>query len=445
MSSYRVRPAARPLSGAIEVPGDKSIGHRAVMLAALGNGRAAITGLSGGEDNRRTVDAFRAMGVAIRETSATSLEVDGVGIDGLRAPSGPIDCGNSGTSMRLLAGILAGQPFESTLDGDPYLRARPMARVARPLTAMGAQISGASGKKAGEIYPPLVIRGQRPLRATNHETPVASAQVKSALLLAALWADGPVSVREPGPSRDHTERMLGALGVPLSARVAGEIVLDVIGMPRRLPARNWMVPGDISSAAFLLVAASIVPNSEVTIRGVGVNPTRTGILDALSAMGAHIERSNERDQGGEPVADLIVRAAELRGTELRGDLVVRAIDEIPILAVAATQAHGKTVVRDAAELRVKESDRIAMVARELSRLGARVRELDDGLEIEGPTQLGGGVTCESGGDHRIAMACCVAATVCQRAVTIADVDNVATSFPGFENSLAALGADILKG
>jgi 3-phosphoshikimate 1-carboxyvinyltransferase len=444
MTVFRVKPASGPLRGSVEVPGDKSIGHRAVMLAALGDGRAAITGLSGGEDNRRTVDAFRAMGVEIRETSTTSLEVVGVGIDGLRKPKGPIDCGNSGTSMRLLAGILAGQPFETTLDGDEYLRLRPMARVVRPLGAMGAEITGATGKKAGEIYPPLVIRGKRPLRSTQHATPVASAQVKSALLLAALWADGAVSVREPGPSRDHTERMLGALGVPLSARVGGEIAIDVVGMPRQLPAHDWIVPGDISSAAFLLVAGSIVSGSEITIRGVGVNPTRTGVLDALWAMGANIELAHDRNQGGEPLADLTVRAAELHATELRGDLVVRAIDEIPILAVAATQAHGTTVIRDAAELRVKESDRIAMVARELSRLGARVRELDDGLEIEGPTQLAGGVTCESGGDHRIAMACSVAATVCQRDVTIDDVANVATSFPGFENSLAALGADILK-
>jgi 3-phosphoshikimate 1-carboxyvinyltransferase len=440
MSSWRVSPAARPLSGATCVPGDKSIGHRAVMLAALCDGRARIRGLSGGEDNRRTVDAFRAMGVPIREVSATELEVDGVGLDGLRAPAGVIDCGNSGTSMRLLAGILAGQPFETTLDGDEYLRLRPMARVTKPLSLMGAEISGAAGKKAGEVYPPLVIRGRRPLHATDHTSPVASAQVKSALLLAGLWADGPVRVQEPGPSRDHTERMLRALGVP----VTNEIVIDASRIPRRLAACDWLVPGDISSAAFLLVAGSLVRGSEITVRGVGTNPTRTGILDALAAMGAHVERKNERDAGGEPVADLTVRGAELRAAELRGDLVVRAIDEIPILAVAATQAHGTTRIRDAAELRVKESDRIAMIVRELSRLGARVRELDDGLEIEGPTELAGGVVCESAGDHRIAMSCAVAATVCQKSVTINDVANVATSFPGFENSLAALGADILK-
>jgi 3-phosphoshikimate 1-carboxyvinyltransferase len=427
----------------VSVPGDKSIGHRAVMLAALGDGRSEVSGLSGGEDNRATVDILRALGVRIEERGPGALAVTGVGLDGLAPPSGVLDCGNSGTSMRLLCGLLGGQPFGATLDGDAYLRARPMARVTAPLEQMGARISGQPGRKAGEVYPPLLVEGRRPLDGLDHQSAVASAQVKSALLLAGLWASGPVRVREPGPSRDHTERMLRALGVAIETPRAGEVILNPPRSPRRLPPRDWRVPGDISSAAFLLVAALIVPGSEVTVRGVGVNPTRTGVLDALAAMGASIAVEGRRDEGGEPVADLTARAGPLAATRLSGELVVRAIDEIPILAVAAACARGTTAVRDAAELRVKESDRIAQICRELLRLGVAVRELPDGLEVDGPAPLAGAVRCQSGGDHRIAMACAVASLVAGAANEVDDVDNVATSFPGFTGSLGTLGADIV--
>jgi 5-enolpyruvylshikimate-3-phosphate synthase len=375
VKSLRVKAAAKPLAGNARAPGDKSIGHRAIMLAALGSGPSRISGLSFALDNQRTMGVLRALGVSMLEREGV-LEVDGAGLDGLLAPQDTLDCGNSGTSMRLLMGILAGQPFTSVLDGDNSLRTRPMARVARPLATMGAEISGRGGTVGGEIYAPLQVVGRRPLRGLDHQSPVASAQVKSALLLAGLWAVGPVRIREPGPSRDHTERMLRALGVPLASPSPRELVLDPRGWSRELPARNWHVPGDISSAAFLLVA-------------------------------------------------------------------VRAIDEIPILAVAATQARGTTVVRDAAELRVKESDRIAKVARELGRLGARIRERPDGFEVDGPTTLLGG-TVSSGGDHRIAMACAVAGLLARRDVVVEDAANVETSFVEFEKSLAALGADIVK-
>ncbi|HJZ88173.1 MAG TPA: 3-phosphoshikimate 1-carboxyvinyltransferase [Polyangia bacterium] len=442
--SYRVRPPARPLAGAVTVPGDKSIGHRALILAALGDGRARVSGLGGGQDNQRTVDALTALGVAITPAGPDALVIDGVGWGGLTAPAQPIDCGNSGTSMRLLAGLLAGQPFSSTLDGDRSLRGRPMARVCGPLSAMGARIEGAPGARPGEIYPPLCVAGRRPLLGIDYASPIASAQVKSALLLAGLYAQAPVRVREPAPSRDHTERMLRALGVPVSVPAPGEVVLDPTGFSRRLPARDWQVPGDLSSAAFLLVAGLLVPGSQVTVRGVGLNPTRTGVLDALRAMGADLRTSSVREEGGEPVGDVTARASALHATTLAGTLSVRALDEIPILAVAAACASGTTVVRDAVELRVKESDRISQIVKELARLGVRARELSDGLEIDGPARLAGGVTLKSGGDHRIAMACAVAGLVARAPIEIADVDNVATSFPGFESSLAALGADILK-
>jgi 3-phosphoshikimate 1-carboxyvinyltransferase len=428
----------------VRVPGDKSIGHRSVILSALCEGESHVSGLSGGEDNLRTVAVFQALGVAIEPAGAGALRVRGVGLDGLRAAAQPLDCGNSGTSMRLLTGLLAGQPFDSTLDGDEYLRVRPMARVAGPVTRMGARVTGEAGRKPGEVYPPLRIEGRRPLGGLDHESAVASAQIKSALLLAGLYADAPVRVREPGPSRDHTERMLRALGVPVRAVAPGQVELDPRGFTRRLAARNWVVPGDISSAAFPLVAALLVPGSEITVNGVGLNPTRTGVLDALRAMGADLTVHDERDEGGEPVGSVTVRSGPLRAALLAGDVVVRAIDEIPILAVAAARAHGTTVVRDAAELRVKESDRIAMIVRQLDRLGVPVREHPDGLEVTGPVDFKAGVTCESGGDHRIAMACAVAALAAAGPVEVTDVDNIATSFPGFAELMAQIGAVMVR-
>jgi 3-phosphoshikimate 1-carboxyvinyltransferase len=417
------------------------------LLAGLGDGRSVIRGLSGGEDNLRTVAALGALGVKSRSEDPGMLVVEGAGLDGLSPPQGTLDCGNSGTSMRLLSGVLAGQPLTATLDGDAYLRARPMARVINPLRAMGARVEGAAGRRPGELYPPLEIEGRFPLEGIDHTSPVASAQVKSAILLAGLRARARVRVREPGPSRDHTERMLAGLGVPIVRPAPGEVVLDGRSFSGRLPARDWVVPGDPSSAAFLVVAAVLTPGSEVCIGGVCTNPTRTGFLDALAIMGADITLRKPRDEGGEPVADLVARAGRLRAATLAGELVVRAIDEIPILAVAAAFADGTTVIRDAAELRVKESDRLAQIARELERLGVLVRELPDGLEIDGGAALRGGVICQSGGDHRIAMACAVAGLRAAEPIEIEDTDNVATSFPSFPEALGALGAelDVLAG
>ena len=380
-----VRGRARALAGELAVPGDKSIGHRAVIFGALGGGRAIVQGLSGGEDNRRTVLALTALGVAIRELGPGALEIDGIGLDGLRAAAGALDCGNSGTSIRLLSGLLAPQRFSSRLTGDEYLRARPMMRVAEPLRLMGAIVDGAAGKKSGEIYPPLTVGGTAArLHGITYSSKVASAQVKSAVLLAALQADGPTVFVEPEQSRDHTERMLRHLGVPISCSADGlSATLDPTGWDRRLPARDWQVPGDLSSAAFLLGAASLVPGSSVLVRGVGCNPTRTGFLDVLRAMGGRVERVAERDQGGEPVADLRCFAAPLRGTEIAGALTVRAIDELPLIAVLAAHADGPTEIRDAAELRVKESDRIAATAALLRAFGVEVEERPDGLRIAG--------------------------------------------------------------
>ncbi|MSP62055.1 MAG: 3-phosphoshikimate 1-carboxyvinyltransferase [Myxococcales bacterium] len=438
MSRFRVRGAVRPLVGEVTVPGDKSIGHRAVILAALGSGRAMVRGLSGGEDNRRTVAAFRALGVAISGEESGALGVEGVGLGGLREAARALDCGNSGTTMRLLAGVLVAQPFPSTLVGDRYLESRPMARIAGPLAAMGGRVEGR--RRRGELCAPLTV-GPAPsrLRGIEFRSPTASAQVKSALLLAGLWADGATSVIEPALSRDHTERMLQSLGVPLTVD-GPRVTIDPTGWERRLPARDWSVPGDLSSAAFLLAAAIVVPGSVVTVRGVGVNPTRTGVLDVLGAMGAAITVAGLRDEGGEPVADLTARGSQLEGTEVAGELAVRAIDELPLVAVLAAHARGRTVIRDAGELRVKESDRIAAMAAALAAIGVTVEERRDGLVIEGGRVRGGEVA--SRGDHRIAMAAAVAALGGEGVFSIADTDNVATSFPGFVATLRSLGAEI---
>jgi 3-phosphoshikimate 1-carboxyvinyltransferase len=441
MSEWRVRGPGRALAGAVRVPGDKSIGHRAVLLAALADGAATVRGLSGGEDNRRTVDAMRALGLELLACGPGELRVAGRGLDGLRASGGALDCGNSGTSMRLLAGLLATQPFRSTLSGDVYLHARPMRRVAAPLWAMGAAVEGAAGRVAGELYPPLRVGGAGPLRGIDWVSPVASAQVKSALLFAALYADGPTHVDEPARSRDHTERMLGAMGAPLTVE-GNRVTLDPTGWTRRLAARDFSVPGDLSSAAFVAAAATLLPGSSVLVEGVGVNPTRTGFLDALAAMGGRVTVENAHLEGGEPVADLRCEAAELRAIEIAGELTVRAIDELPLLAALAAHARGTTFIRDAAELRVKESDRIAATAAMLRALGAAVEENDDGLAIDGdPAALRGGVV-ESHGDHRIAMAGAVCALAATGETTVRDVDNVATSFPGFAPLLAGLGAPL---
>jgi 3-phosphoshikimate 1-carboxyvinyltransferase len=440
MSDWIIRGRARALRGRVRVPGDKSIGHRALLCAALSDGTVRVRGLSGGEDNRRTVAALGALGVAIEELGADELVVAGCGLDGLAAPPGPLDCGNSGTSMRLLAGVLGPRTFVSTLVGDEYLTRRPMRRVAEPLGQMGARVDGAPGPRPGELYPPLTVGGARARpHGIRWSSKVASAQVKSAVLLAALLADGPTTVVEPARSRDHTERMLAFLGAPI--RVAGSTVtLDPSGWPRRLAARDLAVPGDVSSAAFLLAAAALVPGSRVTVERVGVNPTRTGFLDALAAMGARVEVGAPVDACGEPVADLACASAELRAIEIGGALALRALDELPLCAALAAHADGTTVIRDAAELRVKESDRVASTAAMLRALGVEVEERPDGLVVAGGPVRAGEV--DSRGDHRIAMAGAVCALGADGETRIRDVDNVATSFPGFAALLARLGAEI---
>ncbi|HEX6836399.1 MAG TPA: 3-phosphoshikimate 1-carboxyvinyltransferase, partial [Polyangia bacterium] len=381
---------------------------------------------------------------AIRDVSAGVVEVDGRGLDGLRAAAADLDCGNSGTSMRLFAGLLASRPFASTLVGDQYLHARPMKRVVEPLMQMGARIRGQAGKKPNEVYPPLAIApAPGRLHGIRWESRVASAQVKSAIVLAALAAEGPTTVVEPERSRDHTERMLAHMGAPLT--VDGLCVtVDPRGWDGRLAARDLLVPGDLSSAAFLLGAAAVVPESRIVVRGVGVNPTRTGVIDALRAMGARIEVYDERIVGGEPVADLACSSGagtSLRGIEISGELTVRAIDELPLLAAVAAHAEGETRITDAAELRVKESDRIAATAAMLRALGVEVTELDDGLVVQGGRGARAGVV-ESHGDHRIAMAGAICALGADGETLIRDTKNVATSFPGFARALAALGADL---
>lgn len=411
--------AGTPLRGRMRVPGDKSISHRAVMLGALAEGVSHVRGFLEGEDTRATARVLEQLGVRIEVPSASERIVHGVGLHGLRAPAGSLDCGNAGTGMRLLAGVLAAQRFDSVLVGDASLSKRPMRRVIDPLERMGASIDAEGG------LPPLRIRGGRTLHGIDYELPVASAQVKSAVLLAGLYAQGSTRVVEPHPTRDYTERMLGEFGWPIDfapglARLEGG---------HRLRATDVDVPADFSSAAFFLVAASVVPGSELCVEAVGMNPRRTGLLAALRLMGADIEVQGAREQGGEPVADLHVRYAPLRGVEIPVELVPDMIDEFPALFAAAACAQGRTVVRGAAELRVKESDRIATMAAGLRTLGVCIDETPDGAIIDGGPLHRGDV--DSHGDHRIAMSFAIAAQRADGPVRIADVANVATSFPGF--------------
>jgi 3-phosphoshikimate 1-carboxyvinyltransferase len=435
MGSVTIGPASHPLRGTFTVPGDKSIAHRALLLGAVARGPTLVRGFAGGEDNRATLDACRLLGVAGVE-SGTEVRIDGRGWDGLAPPPATIDCRNSGTTMRLLAGLLAGRPFTSRLDGDASLRRRPMRRVLEPLSRMGAAIvsEGADG------HAPLRIDG-RVLHGAAHTLAVASAQVKSALLLAGLQAAGETRVEEPAPSRDHTERLLGAFGATLTR---GTRSVALRG-PQELAGTAVELPGDFSSAAFLIVAALLVRGSELRLVDVGVNPTRTGLLEALDAMGAEITVEPAGASGtDEPRASLLVRGAELRATRVAGELLLRAIDEFPILCIAAACADGATELRDAGELRVKESDRIAVMAETLRTLGVRVSELSDGLVIEGPSRFTGG-RIDARGDHRIAMAAAVAGLASRDGVTILGAECADVSFPGFYALLAgaAGGAAVL--
>lgn len=410
------------LHGALAIPGDKSVSHRAVMFAALADGTSRIDGFLEGEDTRSTAAIFSKLGVRIETPSPSQRIVHGVGVDGLQAPQGELDCGNAGTGMRLLAGLLAAQPFDSVLVGDESLSRRPMRRVTGPLAQMGAKID-----TRPDGTPPLHIHGGQPLSGIDFASPVASAQVKSCVLLAGLYAQGETRVREPHPTRDYTERMLSAFGVEIEfapgyAKLRGG---------QRLRATDIAVPADFSSAAFFLVAASVIPGSDVTLKSVGLNPRRTGLLAALRLMGADIEELNHGEHGGEPVADLRVRYVPLKGARIPEELVPDMIDEFPALFVAAAAAEGRTIVSGAAELRVKESDRLAAMATGLRTLGVRVDETPDGATLHGGGALGGG-TIESHGDHRIAMAFAIAGQLSTGEVRIEDVANVATSFPGFD-------------
>lgn len=419
MQTLTIQPA-KGIRGEITVPGDKSISHRAIMLGSIARGETIVRNLLRGEDNLATLNAFCAMGIGI-EDGGELLRICGKGLHGLTEPGNVLDCGNSGTSIRLITGILTGQRFFSVLTGDRYLRNRPMGRIIEPLSRMGGCIYG----RAGGDKAPLAVVG-RELKGIDYTSRVASAQVKSAILLAGLYAEGETQVQEPHLSRDHSERMLRHFGAAVETFSNGVRVRGGI----ELSGRDITVPGDISSAAFFLVAATIVPSSELLIRGVGVNPSRTGILDILITMGADIELIDRRHASGEPVADLLVRSAQLKGIEIGGDLVPRAIDEFPIICVAASLADGRTVIRDARELRVKETDRIAAIASNLRKAGVEIVETEDGMEITGRERLKGCVT-DSFGDHRVAMSMLVAGLGASGPVTVNDVECIATSFPDF--------------
>jgi 3-phosphoshikimate 1-carboxyvinyltransferase len=419
VTTITIRPAAS-VKGEITVPGDKSISHRSIMLGAIANGTTTVRGFLRGGDNMATMGAFRAMGVRIDDDGETVV-IQGRGLHGLSEPGDVIDCGNSGTTIRLITGLLAGQSFFSVVTGDQYLRKRPMKRVVEPLTRMGARILGRS---QGSLAP-LAISGGA-LNAIGYESPVSSAQVKSAIMLAGLYADGETSVREPSLSRDHSERMFRLFGASLETFDSGVTVRGGV----ELQGQDITVPGDISSATFFMVAALITPGSELLIRSVGVNPTRTGAIDILKAMGGDIQLLDQRELSGEPVADILVRASRLKGCAIAGSVVPRAIDEFPAICVAAACAEGTTTIREARELRVKETDRISAMATNLRALGVPVEECDDGMTISGVERLAGG-SVESFGDHRIAMSLAVAALVSADGITIADTGCVATSFPSF--------------
>jgi 3-phosphoshikimate 1-carboxyvinyltransferase len=431
--NFRVRPVRR-LVGECEVPGDKSISHRAALLGALAEGPTEVQGYLEGEDCLRTITAIQMMGVDVTKKGPGHYRIAGAGLGGLVEPPDVIDCGNSGTTARLLIGFVAGQPFWTLLTGDESLRRRPMKRVAEPLMRMGATIVGRAD--GGRL--PLAVRGAARPRAIAYDTPVASAQVKSAILLAGLRADGPVTVREPAPSRDHSEVMLRAFGVGIERPDARTVTLH----PGPLRGTAIQVPGDISSAAFVLAAGLIVPGAHVSVRRVGVNPTRTGLLDVLAAMQAPL---TTKAQGGEaePMAALTVSAGPLAATTVAGALIPRLIDEIPVLAVLGAMARGTTEIRDAAELRVKESDRIAVLGRELMKMGVRIEERADGMAIPGGQRFRG-ARVAAAGDHRMAMALAVAGLVADGETVIEDTACVQTSFPTFVQTLNALaGGDAI--
>lgn len=419
MIVFHVQPGGK-LCGELRVPGDKSISHRSIMLGALAKGETQITGFLQGEDNLATLNAFRAMGVHIDGPDEQRVIIQGVGLQGLQQPEAPLYLGNSGTSMRLLAGLLAGQHFESELHGDASLSKRPMERITKPLRQMGAHVSTNKGG-----LPPLRIQGSQSLQGISYDLPVASAQVKSCLLLAGLYAKGQTCINEPAPTRDHTERMLLSFGYSVQ-HDDRRVCVQGGG---HLTATHVQIPADISSAAFFMVGASIAPGSDIILQDVGVNPTRTGVINILRRMGADISLQNEAEMGGEPVADICVRSSELHGITIPQDQVPLAIDEFPALFIAAACARGETVLHGARELRVKESDRIQIMAEGLQALGIEAHPEEDGIVIRGGAIQGG--KAASHGDHRIAMAFAMAGLQAKEGITIDDCVNVNTSFPGF--------------
>ncbi|WP_377520886.1 3-phosphoshikimate 1-carboxyvinyltransferase [Priestia megaterium] len=427
MSGKQLKTNLSSLQGEISIPGDKSISHRAVMFGAMAEGKTTINHFLAGEDCLSTISCFEKMGVSIKREDEY-VEVEGKGIEGLSEPASILDVGNSGTTTRLMLGILAGMPFHTSLIGDESIAKRPMSRVTVPLRSMGAKIDG---REHGQ-YTPLSTRGGA-LKAIHYHSPVASAQVKSAILLAGLHAEGTTKVTEPFTSRDHTERMLRAFGVDVE--VDGTTVSIEGGQSLR--GTDVYVPGDISSAAFFLVAGAIVPNSRIVLKNVGLNPTRTGIIDVLQQMGARLTISNERIQNGESIGDLTIETSQLKGIEIGGDVIPRLIDEIPVIALLATQANGKTVIKDAEELKVKETNRIDTVATELSKLGASVTPTADGLIIEGKAALKS-AEVDSYGDHRIGMMLAVAAAIATGEVTLMRSEAIHVSYPTFFEDLDKL-------
>lgn len=416
------------LVGEITVPGDKSISHRAIMIGALAKGKSIAENFLMGDDCLSTIQAFRSMGVEIN-INKTKVEINGVGLHGLKRPNNHIDVGNSGTTIRLISGILAGQKFDSTITGDDSIKKRPMDRVIVPLREMGADISGREDKLA-----PLSIKAIDRLRGIKYSLPISSAQVKSCILLAALYAKGPTEIIQPSFSRDHTERMLKLFGSDI--RMDGKRI--VLNPNRDLIPQKIVVPGDISSAAFFIVGALIIKGSEIVIRNVGLNPTRTGILDVLISMGGNIEIINRKNISSEPVGDIIVKHSPLKGTIIEGDIIPKLIDEIPILALAASLAQGRTIIRDAGELKAKESNRLTAISTELKKMGAKIEEQDDGLIIEGGSSLIASPHVETYKDHRIAMTLAIASLLVGGDTSLNERESINVSFPGFFKVLESL-------
>lgn len=424
---------AKSIKGTIKVPGDKSISHRALIISALAEGTTSIRGFLSSADCINTLACLRSMGVntssgdlsgTIKTESLTDVEIQGVGLFGLKAPDSVLDVGNSGTTLRVLPGVLAGQNFTSTLTGDESVRKRPVDRIIKPLRQMGADISAVDDR-----YAPITIKG-KPLSGISYELPVPSAQVKTCILLAGLLADGQTAVKETVISRDHTERMLKHFG----AEIAVEDSTITVSGRKPLKGTPLLIPGDISSAAFFMVAALITSGSRLTIQNVGVNPTRLGAIEVFTEMGGRIDQVNWLSQANEPRADIVVESSKLRGVIIEGDIIPRLIDELPIIAVAATQAEGVTIVQGAKELRIKETDRIAAITRGLSKMGAAIEEREDGFKVVGPSRLKGAVV-ESCKDHRIAMALAIAGLVAEGRTTITDSESIGVSFPGFKEML----------